>query len=133
MKNSTQSDKIETKTPHKISKAKKKKLMIEVLKNQLGIVSVACRQVGIHRDTHYKWMKEDENYKHFVEEAEFEVKDFGEHSLFKLIKEGNPAAVIFFNKTKNRDRGYIEKREIEHSTNDFKVEINIPKEVKDLI
>jgi hypothetical protein len=93
----------------------KKKLMIDALGGSLGIVSTACRQVGISRQVHYNWLKNDENYKYHVEEASQVLKDFGEHALLKLIKDENPAAVIFFNKTRNKDRGYYEKQEIEHS------------------
>ena len=94
----------------------KKALMIRSLGIQLGIVTTACKQVGISRDTHYRWLKEDENYKHFVEEADFEVKDFGEHLLLKSMKEGSERNIWNFNKTRNRDRGYAEKQEIEYST-----------------
>ena len=101
----------------KTTTKEKKEYMIEVLTNQLGIVMVACKQVGIHRDTHYAWLKEDSNYKHWAEEAQANLKDFGETALFKLIKEGNPMVVWNFNKTKNRDRGYGEHVDIQHSGN----------------
>ena len=109
--NPTQSD---TKQVFKALRGKKK-LMVETLNNHLGMITAACRQVGIHRDTHYAWLKEDLNYKHWAEEAQLNLKDFGETALFKLIKEGNPMAVWNFNKTKNRDRGYGERLEIKHS------------------
>ena len=109
--NPTQSD---TKQVFKALRGKKK-LMIETLNNHLGMVAASCRQVGIHRDTHYAWLKEDPNYKHWAEEAQLNLKDFGETALFKLIKEGNPMVVWNFNKTKNRDRGYGERLEIKHS------------------
>ncbi len=41
------------------------------------------------------------------------VLDFAESNLKKLEKEGNPAATIFFLKTKGKKRGYIERQEIE--------------------
>jgi len=128
----TQSDTIEPKTPQKLSKAKKKKLMAEALNVNLGIVSMACRQVGISRDTHYRWLKEDPKYKKYLEDAHFNQKDFGEHALMKLVREGNASAVLFFNKTINKDRGYIEKQEIEHSTSGVKIEVSIPEEIKEL-
>jgi len=34
--------------------------------------------------------------------------DYGESKLFELIADKNPAAVIFFLKTKGKKRGYIE-------------------------
>ena len=101
----------------KMTKKEKKEAMIEVLSNQLGIVMIACRQVGISRETHYKWVKEDPKYAKDVNDTKFDVKDFGEHLLLKQMKEGNGALIWNFNKTRNRDRGYGEKVELEHTGN----------------
>ena len=38
--------------------------------------------------------------------------DFAETHLHKLIQEGNPAATIFFLKTKGKRRGYVETQDI---------------------
>jgi hypothetical protein len=47
-----------------------------------------------------------------VEELSEVAIDFAESHLHKLIKDGNPAATIFFLKTKGKGRGYIERQEI---------------------
>jgi hypothetical protein len=39
-------------------------------------------------------------------------KDFVEGELFKQIKRGNIAAIIFFLKTQAKDRGYVERQEV---------------------
>lgn len=65
------------------------------------------------RQTHYNWMKADEEYKSAVLELEDRTIDFAESHLHKLIKDGNPAATIFFLKTKGKRRGYVERQEIE--------------------
>ena len=39
-----------------------KKAMIEALEQSLGIVTTACKKVGINRKTHYDWLKNDEDY-----------------------------------------------------------------------
>ena len=99
----------------------KKELMYQAMQDQLGIVTAAVKQVGIDRTTHYAWLKKDDNYKEWIEEAEMQLKDFGENALLKLMKEGNPAAVIFFNKTKNKDRGYLETKELDLKDNRTKI------------
>jgi len=91
----------------------KKGLMLEALEKSLGIVSTACKMVDISRQTHYAWMKADEEYKSAVNSIQDGVLDFAESHLYKLVKEGNPAATIFFLKTKGKKRGYIERQEIE--------------------
>lgn len=89
-----------------------KKALIEALEKSLGVVSTACKAAGVSRDTHYRWLKEDPEYKDQVEELAEVAVDFAESHLHKLIKDGNPAATIFFLKTKGKNRGYIERQEI---------------------
>lgn len=89
-----------------------KKALVEALEKSLGVVSTACKAAGISRDTHYRWLKEDPEYKAQVEELSEVAVDFAESHLHKLIKDGNPAATIFFLKTKGKNRGYIERQEI---------------------
>ena len=88
-----------------------KKAMIQALEKSLGIVTSACKVVGIARQTHYNWM-EDEEYKAAVEELGDVALDFAESKLHKLIDSGNPAATIFYLKTKGKNRGYVERQEI---------------------
>ena len=91
----------------------KKEAMLEALERSLGIVTTACNAVGIGRTTHYQWMKDDPEYKQAVKDIDNRTLDFAESHLHKLIKEGNPAATIFFLKTKGKGRGYVERQEIE--------------------
>ena len=91
----------------------KKEAMLEALEKSLGIVSTACKMVDLGRTTHYQWIKEDADYKKAVDSIQDSVLDFAESHLYKLVKEGNPAATIFFLKTKGKKRGYIERQEIE--------------------
>ena len=88
-----------------------KKAMIQALERSLGIVSTACKTVGISRQTHYNWL-EDADYKQAVSEVGDVALDFAESHLHKLIKDGNPAATIFFLETKGKGRGYVERQEI---------------------
>ena len=92
-----------------------KRAMLEALDKSLGIVSTAAKTAGIDRTTHYNWLKDDPEYKAAVDQIQESVIDFAESHLYKLIKEGNPAANIFYLKTKGKNRGYIERQEIEVS------------------
>jgi predicted DNA-binding transcriptional regulator AlpA len=85
--------------------------MIQALEKSLGIVTSACKVVGISRQTHYNWMEDDE-YKAAVMELGDVALDFAESKLHKLIDQGNPAATIFYLKTKGKERGYVERQEI---------------------
>jgi len=88
--------------------------MIVALEKSLGIVTTACKTVGIDRGSHYNWMKEDEEYRASVESIADLAIDFAESSLHKQIQDGNPTSTIFYLKTKGKRRGYIERQEIAH-------------------
>jgi len=92
-----------------------KKTMLDALERSLGIVSTACEKAGISRQTHYNWLKDDPEYKEAVRAIEERTIDFAESHLHALIKDKNPAATIFFLKTKGKNRGYVERQEIEVS------------------
>ena len=91
-----------------------KKAMIDAMSKTLGIVTSACKAVGITRQTHYRWMKEDSEYKAQIEELDNVALDFAESSLHKQIKDGNTAATIFYLKTKGKRRGYVERQEVDN-------------------
>jgi hypothetical protein len=90
-----------------------KKATLEALEKSLGVVTDACKKAGISRQSHYRWMQEDELYKEAVESISEMAIDFAESSLYKQIKEGNTPATIFYLKTKGKNRGYIERKEHE--------------------
>lgn len=89
----------------------RKKEMLEALNKSLGVVTTACKNVGIVSSTHYRWLNDDEEYKQAVNDIENTALDFAESHLHKLIQSGNPAATIFYLKTKGKNRGYIERQE----------------------
>lgn len=93
----------------------KKELMIKALEKALGIVTVACREVGINRNTHYDWYNNDPEYKKAVDALNDVVLDFAESKLHKLVEKGDTSATIFLLKCRGKKRGYIEKSEIDIS------------------
>ena len=97
-----------------------KKAMIEALEKSLGVVTTACKVVGINRSTHYDWLKADEEYKKSVESIKDMAVDYAESKLHQNIGSGDTTAIIFFLKTQGKHRGYIEKQQIE-ATNNIKM------------
>lgn len=85
--------------------------MLAALEQGLGIVSVACKLVGVSRSVHYNWMKDDDNYRMSVVSLSEVALDFAESKLMKLIENGDNSSTIFFLKTKGKKRGYIERSE----------------------
>jgi len=110
----------------------KKEAMIIALENSLGVVSVACENVGINRTTHYNWLKEDSQYKDQVDSINEVSIDFAESQLYKRMKEGSDAAIIFFLKCRAKSRGYIERQEIVMSKPEPKNEEELKQEIDEL-
>jgi len=114
-----------------------KKNLISAMRNSLGVVTTACEEVGISRTTYYDYYRNDEEFKKEVDSLADEALDFVESKLFERINgyehkedkifqyEGSPVivptkkhyppdptSIIFYLKTKGKERGYIEKSEI---------------------
>jgi len=104
-----------------------KKAVIEALEQSLGVITSACKKVGIGRTTFYGWMKDDADFADKVRSIEDIALDFAESQLHKQIKDGSTAATIFYLKTKGKKRGYIERTETDITTGGEKVNIPISK------
>ena len=103
----------------------KKESILEALEKSLGVVTVACKQSDVPRSTYYKWLNEDEEFAKAVKDIENIALDFGESQLHKQIGDGNTSATIFFLKTKGKKRGYIERSELDLSSGEEPIKINV--------
>lgn len=121
-----------------------KKDILESLEQHHGIVSIACKNIGLARSTFYNWVATDPEFKKEVDEIQEVAIDHVESKLFEKIngvwtegrgedEDGEPlvykqppsdTAIIFYLKTKGKKRGYIEKSEIDHTSGGEK--LNIP-------
>jgi hypothetical protein len=108
----------------------KKDAMIQALTTSLGNVTEAAEKIGIRRETHYAWLKDDPEYSAAVASLKNVALDFAESQLKKLmegaerqalthdgeivtIKDApNTSAIIFYLKTQGKQRGYIERQEL---------------------
>lgn len=95
-----------------------KKAIIEALEKSLGVVTTACKKVGIGRTQFYNWLKDDEEFAKEVDDIQNIALDFAESQLHKQIGKGNTTATIFYLKTKGKKRGYIERVEQEFTFNE---------------
>lgn len=93
-------------------KKRNKERLLKALEASLGVVTDACKKVKLSRQTFYKYLKEDPDFKAAVLELEEVALDTAESALFNQIKDGNVTSIIFYLKTKGRRRGYVERQEI---------------------
>ena len=108
----------------------KKAAMIKALGTTLGNVSDAiCRLeeegITVGRTSHYRWLQEDEKYQQAVDNAADKTLDLVEKALIKQIKNGSVQATTFYLKTKGRGRGYTERQEVDVTSGDEPISINI--------
>jgi hypothetical protein len=88
-----------------------KKTALDALEKSLGVVTTACKSIGLARSTFYEWLKDD-SFKQAVSEIQEVAIDFAESQLHKQIADGNTSATIFYLKTKGKKRGFVERQEI---------------------
>lgn len=102
-------------TPEQIEGLKKR--FLQALEKSLGIISQASKKSEVTRSAVYRWMKEDPEFAKKVNAVNDIVLDFAESSLHKQINDGNTTATIFLLKCKGKDRGYVERSEIDIKDN----------------
>ena len=89
-----------------------KKAFPDILKKSMGIISTACEKAKINRSTYYEWRKTDTEFAEACDEANEFAGDFVESKLYKNIDSGDTSCIIFYCKTKLKNRGYVERQEI---------------------
>ena len=92
--------------------AKTKADLLIALEKSLGVVTSACKAVGIDRTAYYEYMREDAEFAAKVTELKNLALDFGESMLHQNMRKGDTSSIIFFLKTQGKARGYIERQEL---------------------
>ncbi len=92
--------------------SKQKEEFIEAFAKSLALISSTCRKVGISRPTFYNWYNSDELFAEQIDDIRELCKDSVENEIFKKIKDGDTAMIIFYAKTRMKDRGYVERQEL---------------------
>lgn len=87
-----------------------KQSFLEALKESEGVLQGACDAIGISRKTALRWRKADPDFNQDVVDImkDYQI-DLVESKLMERIKAGDTTAIIFYLKTKGKNRGYSEK------------------------
>lgn len=107
----------------------KKEKLLKALDETQGLIAHACKKAGnISRSTYYRYMKEDPEFAKKVEEIQENQIDFVEGQLIKNIASGRETSIIFYLKSKAKERGYTEKSNLDitsggKSITDIKIEV----------
>lgn len=88
----------------------RKNRFLQALEAAGGIVEPACKSSGISRNTYYTWRKTDFFFAARCEEIKEAQIDYVESKLLSRIGAGDTTAMIFYLKTRGKDRGWTEKQ-----------------------
>lgn len=81
-----------------------------------GVITEVAKRLHVERLTVYSFIKQNEEFaKPLLDQAREEIVDMAEGSLFTQVKNNEAWATKFLLKTIGKDRGYVEKQEIEQS------------------
>jgi hypothetical protein len=92
-----------------------KKKFLSLYADHKGNVSKLCAACHIGRATYYEWLKADVKFKAACDSAFEAIVDHVEDKLRQLIDAAEPSAIYFFLKCRAKNRGYVERQEVEHS------------------
>lgn len=96
-------------------RAKQKAQFLEALRAKFGNATEAAKAVGISKQSAYNWRRDDPVFAAEWDEVNESLKDFAESKLLLNISRGKEASIFFFLKCKAKDRGYIDRVDINHS------------------
>ena len=97
----------------------KKLQVLKIFEKKGANVSVTCEAANIGRRTFYYWRENDKDFDAACKEIEDALVDFAESMLMEKINDKDLTAIIFYLKTKGKDRGYVERSEQDIKMNPF--------------
>ncbi len=87
-----------------------RKIMTAVTESK-GLLTLAAKKAGIGYRTLCKYAELCPTIRQAINESRESITDMAEGKLYQAINAGNMTAIIFYLKTKAKDRGYIERSE----------------------
>ena len=93
--------------------------LVKMFEKKGGNISAACSALNITRQTFFNYRNSSKELADRLDNVTESLIDFAESKLTEQINDGNLTAIIFYLKTKGRNRGYVERVENEMLTNPF--------------
>jgi hypothetical protein len=94
----------------------------KAIKEHKGFITQAAKTLGISRSHLHVLINRHPTIKEALTDAREEMKDFAESKIYQGINNDNTALLILYAKTQMKDRGYVERQEIDHS-GEMKIEV----------
>ena len=90
-----------------------------------GFISIACKSLDCTRKTIYNYMDKYPELKEVVIDIREQYLDVAEAALIKNVKDGKSSDIKYFLNTQGKKRGYIEKSELDITSGEEPIKINI--------
>lgn len=91
---------------------------VDVLERELrrayGLVSVVAERLGMSRQALYRRIRKSERLQEALRDAREIVVDTAELKLIEAIRKGEPWAIGLALKTLGKERGYVERQEVDN-------------------
>lgn len=87
--------------------------IIKALEQTKGQIHLAARRLGISPQTIYNHAEKSQKIRECIDNQRGEMIDTAELALYNAVLKGEPWAVQYTLKTIGKDRGYVEKTEID--------------------
>ena len=91
----------------------------EVYKKKGCNITATCAALNISRRTFYQKKEKSKSLQDLLAEADESMLDFAESKLIEHINNNDITSLIFFLKTKGKNRGYVERTEHDVNANPF--------------
>ena len=92
-----------------------KRTFTQAIKNSAGIIKAVAERLETSRTAVYNYINKHKFAQGLLLEERETTGDLAETGLISLIKEKDFKAIKYYLSTKCKDRGFVEKQEVEHS------------------
>jgi len=97
----------------------------EALTKAGGFISIACKSLSCTRRTIYNYIDKFPELKDIVTDIREQYLDIAEAALIKNVKDGKSSDIKYFLNTQGKRRGYVERSELDLSSGDEPIKINV--------
>lgn len=107
-----------------------KKAVLKALEKSLGVITIACMNADVGRTQFYQWLKDDPKFAEAVKDVENITLDFAESELHKQIRNGSSRGTTYLLNCKGGNRGWGEKSQLDITSDNKPIVLNIGNGVK---
>ena len=87
----------------------------KAIKGSAGLYTKISSKLGCSWHTAKKYVESFEETKELYDNESEAILDLAESKLIENISDNDNTAIIFYLKTKGKNRGYVERQEVDHS------------------